>query len=213
MKTLVGIVGHTPVIDQWPLGPRLLARLEAMLADRTDIAVEPMSWGPIHTVQRFEEDGAERYDRLVLVGAAARSVRPGEVTVYRWEGGSLPDAVMQERIYEGITGIVDIENTLVIGHHFGIWPAECYTVEADLPADSFGRMVIAGSEGWGSEDELARHLGFSPHAVTEMLADRAAALARDGAAAGVPLAGKTADSFAPVGSFLHNHTVAAGGER
>ncbi len=40
---LIAIVGYTPVLDAYPLGPKLMAALEARLAGRDDIAVENMS--------------------------------------------------------------------------------------------------------------------------------------------------------------------------
>ena len=206
-RTIVGIVGLTPVVEAYPLGPRLSAELEARLALWPEIVVENMSWSPLHIVQRFEDAKADPVERVVLVGAASTSSRPGTVGAFRWGGGKTPDSVLQERIYEAVTGVVDIENTLVIGDHFGVWPDECYTVEADLPADAFGRIVIADSQGWGDEPALARHLGFSPLAVRRGLLETAVALARDGAASGVPLGDKTAAGLAPVTSFLRNVAV------
>jgi hypothetical protein len=209
-RTIVGIVGLTPVVEAYPLGPRLEAELAAELAPWPQIAVENMSWSPLHIVQRFEDANTTPtapIARVVLVGAASASTSPGTVAAFRWGGGRTPDAVLQERIYEAVTGIVDIENTLLIGDHFGVWPAECFTVEADLPADAFGRIVIADSQGWSDEPSLAHHLGFSPRAVRRALVETAVALARDGAASHVPLSDKTAAGCASVTSFLRNVAV------
>ena len=159
--TLIGIVGYTPVLDCYPLGPRLMAKLETSFADRPDVVIENMTWGPIHIVQRFQDPEVEAPDRLILIGSASTSQEPGKVDVYRWAGGPLPEQVIQERIYEAVTGIVDIENTLVIGDHFGIWPKDCFSIEVDMQADAFGRMVIADNEGWADDLALTQHLGFS----------------------------------------------------
>jgi len=201
---LIGIVGYTPVVDAYPLGPKLMAALEARLAGRDDIAVENMSWGPIHVVQRFQDEGAARPRRLVLVGAASVSSSPGRVRAFRWMGGSLPAQAMQERMYEAVTGIVDIENTLIIGTHFGVWPDEAYCVEVDLAADTFGRMVIADSQGWAGDADLADHLGFSPEAAITELVETAAALALDGPRANVLVEPKSAEEFAKVEPFVRN---------
>ncbi len=201
-SVLVGIVGYTPVLDAYPLGPRLMAALQARVVGQ-DVAVENMSWGPIHVVQQFQDEGAVRPRRLVLVGAASVSVVPGRVRAFRWMGGSLPAQAMQERVYEAVTGIVDIENTLMIGTHFGIWPDEAYTVEVELAADTFGRMVIADSQGVSARD-LADELGFSPETAVAELAEMAAALALCGPEAGVSAEPKSADELATVEPFIRN---------
>ena len=112
------------------------------------VAIENMTWSPLHIVQRFQDQTATRPERLVLVGGASRSARPGRVRAFHWKGGQLPEQAVQDRIYEAVTGVIDIENTLVIGEYFGVWPQECFVVEADMPANTFGRLVIADSERW-----------------------------------------------------------------
>ena len=87
---LIGIVGFTPVLDSYPLGPKLMSALEARLADHVGVIIENMTWSPIHVVQRFQDEGAIRPDRLVLVGAAATCNCPGTVRAVRWIGGRLP---------------------------------------------------------------------------------------------------------------------------
>ena len=176
-EVLIGIVGFSPVIDRFPLGPRLMDGLNAKLADHREVAVENMTWSPIHVVQRFQDEGAVRPRRIVLVGAAAVSIVPGRVRSFRWAGGAVPAAAMQERIYEAVTGVVDLENTLIIGSHFKVWPDEVFCVEIDLPADTFGNMVIADSLG----DEAGSHgnSAFSPPAVVAELIEAVLAFALD----------------------------------
>lgn len=205
-RALIGIVGYTPVLDVFPLGPHLMTAIEEKVRGG-DVSVENMTWGPIHIVQRFQEPDAERFSRLVLIGAASTAPKPGAVRAFRWCGGKLSETDMQERVCEGITGVVDIENTLVIGDHFGVWPDETFTVEADLPADAFGRMVIADSEGWANDPALDAHLGFSPKKMREKLAEAAADLALLGTRSTVPFRDKSAESFTPVVPFIRNHAV------
>jgi hypothetical protein len=171
LDCLVGIVGYSPVLDAYPLGQRLMRGLEQRLAPHGCIAVENMSWGPIHIVQHFQDEAGPRPARLILVGAAPVSRRAGAVTALRWAGGRLLETELQERIYEAVTGIVDIDNTLMIGEHFAIWPAEVFAVEADLPVNCFGDMVIADSNGRRSDAELSMALGFSPADVVARLVD------------------------------------------
>jgi len=198
---LIGIVGYSPVIDAYPLGPKLMAALQSKVAVRDDVMVENMTWGPIHVVQRFQDEGAVRPRRVVLIGAAATSRVPGRVRGFRWTGGDLPAAAMQERIYEAVTGVVDIENTLVIGSHFGVWPDEIFSVEVDLPADTFGNMVMADSLARKGEGVAIDH-GFSPPSVIAELAEMAAAFALQGAPAMAEA--KSAADCAKVESFTRN---------
>ena len=197
---LIGIVGYSPVIDSYPLGPRLMDGLKARLENRHDIAVENMTWSPIHVVQRFQDEGAIRPKRVVLIGAAAISVAPGRVRGFRWAGGKVPGAAMQERIYEAVTGVVDLENTLIIGSHFDVWPDEVFCVEVDLPADTFGNMVIADSLGEVANDDSGP--GFSPSAVIAELVQAGLAFALD--APGQTAQTKSASECAGIRPFIRN---------
>lgn len=205
---LIGIVGYTPVVEAFPLGPRLMATLERALKHRKGVSVENMTWGPIHIVQRFQDEGAVRPDRLILVGAASVCSKPGRVRAFRWRGGTLPDAMMQERIYEAVTGIVDIENTLMIGSHFGVWPPETYTVEIDLAADAFGAMVMAETEGRSDDAAIAGELGFRPGDAIEAISRFVLDLAESGDDAVCRPQAKSAGGLAPVARFIRNEIVA-----
>ena len=200
-EVLIGIVGFSPVIDSYPLGPKLMDSLNARLADHPEVAVENMTWSPIHVVQRFQDEGAVRPRRLVLVGVAAVSIAPGRVRGFRWTGGAVPGAAMQERIYEAVTGVVDIENTLIIGSHFQVWPDEVYCVEVDLPADTFGNMVIADSRGGESDSDPA----FAPPAVIAELVETTLALALD--ASDQSAQTKSASDCAAIRPFIRNRMV------
>ncbi len=177
-EVLIGIVGYSPVIDTYPLGPRLMDALKARLENRPDVAVENMTWSPIHVVQRFQDEGAVLPRRVVLVGAAAVSTSPGRVRGFRWTGGAVAGTAMQERIYEAVTGVVDLENTLIIGSHFKVWPDDVFSVEVDLPADTFGNMVIADSLGVEAGSDSGP--GFSPPSVIAELVEATLAFALDG---------------------------------
>jgi hypothetical protein len=200
--TLIGIVGFSTLPAAFPLGPALMAGLRGSLPD---VQVENMTWGPMHVVQRFQQADVPRPDRVVLIGAAAICRSPGAVAAYRWQGGALPPVEMQDRIYEAVTGIVDLENTLMIGTQFGIWPNAAWSVEADLPADAFQRMVMAESEGWADEAALAAHLGFSPAGVTAALIE-----ATVGVLGGAAAPGKRAETLVKLTSFTQNAALPVG---
>jgi hypothetical protein len=203
--TLIGIVGFSTLPRCFPLGSALIAGLRARLPG---VQVENMTWGPMHVVQRFQDPVVPRPDRVVLVGAAAVCRRPGAVAAWRWRGGTLTPVAMQDRIHEAVTGVVDLENTLMIGTQFGIWPEPVWSVEADLPADSFQRMVIAESEGWADDVALAAHLGFSPAAVTAALIEATVAVL-----SGAPAPPKSASTLVPLTAFAQSAALAVPGGR
>lgn len=209
---LIGIVGFTPVLDMFPLSELLVNDLRQALPADGSIAIENMSWGPIHIVQRFQDPEAVRPERLVLVGAASVSTQPGQVRAFCWKGGKLPAEAVQDRMYEAVTGIVDIENTLVIGEHFGIWPNECFVVEADMPADTFGCLVMADSEKRTEDAHLERQLGFSPQRLRRNIAATTSALAMEGRMARVKLEEKVSTALAPNAKFMRNRFAFATGE-
>ena len=141
MKTLVAGVGYSNLRDL-SLGPILTAQLASMDWP-ADVEVDAdLSFGPIAVVQRFQTQ-PEQYERVVLFAAVSRGRSPGTVTVYRWLGKLPPGEEIQARIGEAVSGVVSLDNLLIIGEHFGIWPKEVIVIEVE-PED----------ESWGS--------GFSP---------------------------------------------------
>ena len=141
MKTMVAGVGYHNMRDL-SLGPELTTRLKAM-SWPDEVSVDPdFSFGPIAIVQRFQADPT-LCERLVLFAAISRGRPPGTITTYRWSGDLPPAAEIQARIGEAVTGVVSLDNLLIIGEQFGIWPDELFVVEVE-PAD----------ENWGP--------GFSP---------------------------------------------------
>lgn len=206
LNCLIGIVGYSPVLDAYPLGPQLMLGLERRFAGLEGIAIENMTWGPIHIVQHFQDDDGPRPARLILIGGSPDSASPGAVTAYKWGGGKLPAALLQERVYEAVTGIVDIDNTLAIGEHFGIWPAEVYVVEVDLPMNCFGDMVIADRDGRKADVALSALIGFSPATSIARVVDMVASLA-DGGREGEVFALKVATPLARGASFTRHRIV------
>lgn len=140
MRTLIGGVGYSYLRDG-SLGPVVAGQL-AREPWPGDVVVEDLSYSPIAVMQRLQ-DVDPPFERLVLVGAVRRGRVPGAVTVYRW-AGPLPDATeIQARVAEAVTGVISLDNLLVVTAFFDALPAEVLVVEVE-PED----------EGWGE--------GFSP---------------------------------------------------
>ena len=207
-EIIVGVVGCSAVVEAYPLGPAMMQRLERRLAEVPGARAENMTWGPIHIVQQYQDEGGPRPARLVLIGYASVSTGPGRVTAHRWTGGVLSDAAVQERVHEAVTGVVDLENTLMIGERFGIWPPECHTVEADIPADTFGHMVMAESAGRDGDAALTALLGFSPARMVDEVIAAAVDLAANGPAARTDVTPKGAGDLVPPVSFMRDRAAA-----
>ena len=202
----VGIVGFSAVVDKYPLGPKLMEELKAALTEDDCYSVENFTWSPVHVVQRYQGGEMPIPDRIVLVGLASKSRDPGKVMAYRWLGGEQDPLHLQDRIYEAVTGIVDLENTLMIGSHFGIWPSECFSVELDLQPDTFGTIVMAENEGLDNENFLTEKLGFSPEKAREELVSTIVKAAKADAN-DLELIDKDASSLIPVTPFTSNHPI------
>lgn len=138
MRVLVGGVGYRYLRDG-SVGPWVADELSGRAED--GIEVEDLSYGPVAISQNLQD--REPYDRLVLVGAVRRGRAPGTVTRYRWDRILPPPAEIQARVEEAITGVISLDNVLVVCTALGGLPGDVRIVEVE-PAD----------DGWGD--------GFSP---------------------------------------------------
>ena len=135
MRTLIGGVGYSYLRDG-SLGPLVVADL-ARQPWPDGVLVEDLSYGPIAVMQRLQ-DADPPFDRLVLVAAVRRGRPPGMVTAYRWDR-RLPDPEeIQARVAEAVTGVISLDNVLVVVGFFNALPDDVSVVEVE-PLD----------EGWG----------------------------------------------------------------
>src|SRR5262249_25122968 len=161
MRTLIGGVGYSYLRDG-SLGPLVAAAL-ARQAWPGGVVVEDLSYGPIAVMQRLQ-DADPPFDRLVLVAAVRRGRTPGTLTAYRWDR-HLPDpAEIQARVAEAVTGVISLDNVLVVVGFFNALPPDVMVVEVE-PED----------EGWG--EGLSHAIEMARHRVEETVR----ALATDGA--------------------------------
>lgn len=138
MRVLVGGVGYRFLRDD-SVGPYVTD----LLAERASpaVEVEDLSYHPVGLAQNLEE--RPPYDRLVLVGAVRRGREPGAIEAYRWDRSLPPVDEIQERVAEAVTGVISLENLLVVCGALGRLPDDVRVVEVE-PTD----------EAWGD--------GFSP---------------------------------------------------
>ena len=135
MRTLIAGVGYSNLSDL-SAGPIAAARLrhEAWPAR---VEVDDLSYGPVAVVHRFAE-ASPPYRRLVLVGAADRGRKAARLHSYRWEGVLPPAEEIQARVAEAVTGVIDLDNLLVVAQQFGALPEEVFVVEVQPVVTDFG---------------------------------------------------------------------------
>lgn len=140
MAVLIACVGYRFLRDL-SLGPNLFAPLSQAAWPR-EVEICDLHFGPIHMVHWLQERAGD-FERMVFVAAVQRGRAPGHIETYRWDG-VLPDAdEIQQRVGEGVSGVISLDNLLIVGHYFRALPSEVIVVEVE-PEDT----------GWG--------LGHSP---------------------------------------------------
>jgi hydrogenase maturation protease len=100
------------------------------------VEVEDVSYHPVGFSQNLQD--RESYERVVLVGSLERGRAPGTVTTYRWDGDLPPHDEIQERVTEAVTGVISLDNTLIVCGALGGLPEDVRVVEVE-PED----------RGWG----------------------------------------------------------------
>ncbi|MCA1619660.1 MAG: hydrogenase maturation protease [Acidobacteria bacterium] len=135
MMVLVSGIGYSNQSDL-SFG-RVLYGQMAEMSWPEHVHVEDLNFGPIMIYQWLEESPV-KYDRMVLVGAADRGREPGTLEVYTWDG-VLPDAAgVQRCVEEAITGVISMENLLVVCKHFGVLPEDVTIIEIEPQKEDFG---------------------------------------------------------------------------
>ncbi|MDQ3488671.1 MAG: hypothetical protein M3468_13210 [Acidobacteriota bacterium] len=188
MRTLIGAVGYRNLrdfsaafevvdrlFDDWQPGIE-----STELYDKSDhrriqtataeIVLEDTSYNPIALVQWLQTLTAdERFDRVIFVSSLERGRTPGMVTAYRWDGSLPPDDQVQEAVTEAVTGIIALENTVVIGGYFKVLPGEVVIVEIEPQDHAFGPEL---SEPVGAAIDpvcsLVRRLAAEPDAIDDV---------------------------------------------
>lgn len=151
-RVLVGGVGYRLLRDL-SLGPLLMDRLKQ--EDWPEgVEIEDLSYGPVGVMHNL--DARPPYDRIVLVGGVQRGRPPGDVFRYAW-ARRLPDPEeIQARVAEAITGVISLDNLLIIATYFDKLPRDVVVIE-----------VEAADEDWGEEfsPEVERAI---PRAIDEI---------------------------------------------
>jgi len=138
MRTLIGGIGYRDLRDH-SIGVMVTDRL-APATWPAHIAVEDVSYNPIAVIQRLEDERpAHPFERVVLIGATQRPGRAaGTFSVFRWDRALPDDAVVQAAVAEAVTGVISLDNTLMITEYFRALPPEVIVVDVEPDVHEFG---------------------------------------------------------------------------
>jgi len=132
-RVLVGGIGYRNLRDG-SIGPYVVDLLGAQAGN--GIEVEDVSYHPIGLSQNLQE--RPPYDRVVLVSAVRRGRTPGTIEAYRWDGALPSEEEIQARVGEAVTGVISLDNTLVVCGALGGFPVDVRVVEVEPADDSWG---------------------------------------------------------------------------
>lgn len=138
-KIFIGTVGYHNLRNH-SIGPAILSQLQAMEWPG-NVEIDELNWGPIAVVQKFQAL-PNQFNRIVLIAAVERPERSiGEITLFRWMG-NLPDEEMIQRcIGDAVTGVISIDNLLIIGEFFKIWPDETFVIDIEPGPEQAGETL------------------------------------------------------------------------
>lgn len=164
-RTLIGGVGYRFTRDL-AFGPLLIDRLRGV-PWLDGIEVEDLSYAPIAIVQRWQQTP---YDRVILVGAVSRGYRLAGTLCQYCPTGILPDAEeIQDRVGEALTGIISLDNLLIVTRAFGVLPQSVEVIDVE-PYDL----------GWG--DGLSPLVAEAVAPAVEVIREAVGRRSTDGAA-------------------------------
>jgi hydrogenase maturation protease len=133
VRVLVGGIGYRNLRDG-SVGPRVADLLAERAGD--GIEVEDVSYHPVGLSQNLQE--RRPYDRVVLVSAIRRGRPPATIEAYRWDGSLPPDEEIQARVAEVVTGVISLDNTLVVCGALGGLPDDVRVIEVEPADDDWG---------------------------------------------------------------------------
>jgi hydrogenase maturation protease len=138
VRVIVAGVGYRNLRDH-SVGVAVTDRLERE-AWPSGVVVEDLSYNPIAVVQRLEDEPADqRFQRAVVVAAVERNGRaPGTIVAYRWDGALPVEEEIHRAVTGAVTGVIALDNTLVVSRYFGALPDEVVVVEVEPAIHEFG---------------------------------------------------------------------------
>jgi len=141
VRVIVGGVAYPDLCD-YSIGLEVQERLSGRDAP-ANVVVEDLSYNPIAVIQRLDDEPPDdRFGRAVFVSAVKHGDRPaGTVSCFVWDGVLPSDEEVQRAITEAVTGIIRLDNTLVIAKYFRALPDQVVVVEVEPETHEFGAAM------------------------------------------------------------------------
>ena len=141
LRALIGGIGYRNLRDG-SIGLHVIERLADRAGD--GLEVEDVSYHPVGLSQNLQE--RPDYDRVILVGAVARGRSPGTISAYRWDGVLPDEREIQTRVSEAVTGVISLDNTLVVCGALGGLPDDVRVVEVEPASEDWGEELSPAIE-------------------------------------------------------------------
>lgn len=138
-KVFIGTVGYHN-LGNHSIGPVLLPQLQNMNW-APGVELDEFNWGPIAIVQTFQALPIP-YNRVILISAIERAGRKiGDIDVFKWQGKLPDEELIQRCIGDAVTGVISVENLLIIGEYFKIWCDETFLVDVEPGPEQVGEYL------------------------------------------------------------------------
>jgi hydrogenase maturation protease len=153
-RILIASVGYRNLRDM-SFGPLLIERLEQEPWPH-GVEIEDLSYGPVSVMQSLDERGL--YERIIFVAAVCRNRQPGGVYCSSWGHPQTDPEEVQACIAEALTGVISLDNLLIITTYFGKLPRDVIVIEVEPADDGWGEGLTPEVEGAVSKVlETIRH--------------------------------------------------------
>lgn len=160
MRAVIGGVGYRNLRDH-SLGIVMSEELEP-LARPPVLLVEDLSYGPVAVAQWFLDEAREvPITRAVFISAIGREDgrAPGTISAYRWDHALPSNGEIQRCVADAVTGVILLDNTLIVGQWMGALPDETIVIEVEPLDHAFGdEMSPAVAEAYAKVRRLALEL-------------------------------------------------------
>ncbi len=158
--TLVGGVGYHDLRD-FSVGPAVAGWLQQESWPEV-VSVQDLSIGPVDVVHRLSWADPP-FRRWIVVGSVRRGREPGTVAAYRWDGSLPPDEEIQARVAEAVTGVVGLDNLVIVVAGLEAAPPETCVVEVEPEVEELGHTFTEAVERGAREAaRRARSLALDP---------------------------------------------------